>query len=1424
MSMKEYPHLLHFLEHSNTDPSRLTVEDELSGIYNRRFLRRYLQDKVQWDSLESEPVSLLKMDLDHFKHINDTHGHDVGDQTLIWVAELMKEVSRESGLAVRYDGDEFVILMPGADKEKALQVGQELIQLAHERPALDNKDVELPITFSIGVASAPEDAQTGNDLMSKADTALFYAKTSGRARLVNAGQVPLQDVFPQTTLQKLDRVHGTGRETQYARLNEALTEFSQGANQFLLIEGVDGMGKSEFLKSIPQKLDENNTAQIKVNGIPQEDFRPYYLITHILAEIMKQRPDKGRTILDGLTGEELTHLSYILPQLVRPRAQFEPEGGRTQREELFATLVQILPKLLDSRPLILLIDDLQFSDEASLLLLRRLLLSQNIPVFICGTSTHIQPGEIEGAPTPLESFFAAHYQELNIVRVLLTPLTATHIAQHFQKIFPQLRLPENFAEQVAQLTQGNPLFINELMRKLVLGRKIAFTGQLWDIEPLEKEDLPRSLKEMIRQKIAVLNEENRKLLDQASTFGEQVSLSVLGGSSETKEGKVLDFIDEVVALGLIGSQYQVNDETLRFLSRSILDITYGAIEKNRKRELHERIGNYQETRHAQGLLLSATTLAYHFQRSSNQAKAQLYRESQQAYDEKIFKAEEAIRYNGESSADFRPPDIPLEPAALVHIPEVIRTLLTTTRKIQLYPPGSRAIVSATGQLKESIDKILVHNDRLNITQAKKALSVNGEPLDVTEYNSIAETFVNFMVRLGLQGIAFSRGLTEQELRGMLESLDQVSTKVIDRHFWERFVSEQGFAHIELEQVRYTPMAEADELQEAARFRPKPDAASLLAADQGLDEQDLNQVPRVVRCLLTASNNIKLYPPQSQVIRRSIEDLRVALQTILDRRPALTLARVQEALLVNGQKVETQDFKAIADGFLNLLETIGLRSLSFLQHISSQELTTFITALRQPPTEKFDRRVWRRLAQDQGLSGILFDQRTYEILERQAGVGTAQEGPWEEAGTRNDVEPGQIARVTDTHLPAQGAVEPQPVQPTEAFPHSMETRLKDLFLQGDREQARQMIRQFFQEFDHQTPQIRTEAIQVCGRLLKELDSQPRLAELLTNPLLLAFAKEENIQLLGGMAALLFRTGIHLILLADYTQATRILTHLGQRQRKQREKQDQEAGSQEWVFLQGLDPKTRRLLLEDLKSQEPTRVEETRQLLSCLGPVALPLLLEAIKEEDNVGLRQIASRLLGRLGQEAATLLKRELVLEGIAEQRVRILEAIGEITRDLKTELGYALEEESPKVRQAAFHLLESFHDERLISRLFDYVKHPDSTVAVAAVRSLGRIKPAGAVDMLVSLIDSAWEKERVIAACQALGKIADPAGIESLARLIAPRGLVSRHGSKNPLVRAAAASALAQISHPKVAKVLARHLEDRDSRVRQIAREIVNRP
>ena len=83
----KYADLFHVLQHIGKDPSRLIFEDELTGIYNRRFLHNYFQYKVSWDTLKANPLSLIMMDVDHFKQINDTYGHNVGDQALIWFAQ-----------------------------------------------------------------------------------------------------------------------------------------------------------------------------------------------------------------------------------------------------------------------------------------------------------------------------------------------------------------------------------------------------------------------------------------------------------------------------------------------------------------------------------------------------------------------------------------------------------------------------------------------------------------------------------------------------------------------------------------------------------------------------------------------------------------------------------------------------------------------------------------------------------------------------------------------------------------------------------------------------------------------------------------------------------------------------------------------------------------------------------------------------------------------------------------------------------------------------------------------------------------------------------------------------------------------------------------------------------------------------------------
>ena len=116
----KYEELLHFLQNAGKDPSRLIFEDELTCIYNRRFLFNYFQYKIPWDALKDHPLSLIMIDVDHLKQINDTYGHAVGDQALVWVAGLLKEVAGEEGMAIRYAGDEFMILLPNSEKQAAL--------------------------------------------------------------------------------------------------------------------------------------------------------------------------------------------------------------------------------------------------------------------------------------------------------------------------------------------------------------------------------------------------------------------------------------------------------------------------------------------------------------------------------------------------------------------------------------------------------------------------------------------------------------------------------------------------------------------------------------------------------------------------------------------------------------------------------------------------------------------------------------------------------------------------------------------------------------------------------------------------------------------------------------------------------------------------------------------------------------------------------------------------------------------------------------------------------------------------------------------------------------------------------------------------------------------------------------------------------
>lgn len=154
--------------------------DDLTGLYNRRFLQQRLAEEMHRASRYTLRLSCILLDIDHFKSINDTHGHAAGDFVLKELAGIMKSHVRKSDLAIRYGGEEFMLILFENDKNGALRVA-ERVRADVESHAFAWKGQPLRLTISSGVAVFPDDGITMPDeLIARADSALYSAKSSGR--------------------------------------------------------------------------------------------------------------------------------------------------------------------------------------------------------------------------------------------------------------------------------------------------------------------------------------------------------------------------------------------------------------------------------------------------------------------------------------------------------------------------------------------------------------------------------------------------------------------------------------------------------------------------------------------------------------------------------------------------------------------------------------------------------------------------------------------------------------------------------------------------------------------------------------------------------------------------------------------------------------------------------------------------------------------------------------------------------------------------------------------------------------------------------------------------------------------------------------------------------------------------------------------
>lgn len=166
---------------------REAVTDPLTNLYNRRFFEKQGREEVERSLRHQVPLTLLMFDVDHFKHINDTYGHQTGDKVLQAVAQYLKDHVRTSDICGRYGGEEFALLLPATPGRNAAFLADRLrnglAQIMYTGLGLP---ANASVTVSAGLATCPHDGTTLEDLIARADEALYRAKAAGRNTVVRA--------------------------------------------------------------------------------------------------------------------------------------------------------------------------------------------------------------------------------------------------------------------------------------------------------------------------------------------------------------------------------------------------------------------------------------------------------------------------------------------------------------------------------------------------------------------------------------------------------------------------------------------------------------------------------------------------------------------------------------------------------------------------------------------------------------------------------------------------------------------------------------------------------------------------------------------------------------------------------------------------------------------------------------------------------------------------------------------------------------------------------------------------------------------------------------------------------------------------------------------------------------------------------------
>lgn len=1387
---------------SEAELAQLVFTDDLTGLFNRRYLNAFLESKL---TPGAPALTLAIFDIDRFKDINDRGGHSEGDRVLREMAAAVRGSFAKPAVTVRWAGDEFAILLPGASKADAvadLEAFRKDVE-AHEALRGDNPG---PVTISIGIAGFPEDATAPEQLFVQADRALYQAKREGRNRVVAAGRLDLELLAERDAFVGLPCPTFVGRAAESEAADLAFEGALAGKPSFLYVTGPAGSGKTRVLLELVRRAQERGMIFLYMAcseldlGIP---FRPFFFLIEQVAARHPQRLAGVLAELDdaalGATVGEVPALAACAPRAVKP-----PFDDHERRRGLLEGLTAIVRSLAATEGLALIIDHAHLLDSASQRLAAAFLKVAGTRFLVAGAVSFEVAQSIDFANTPASRWLAGLTALEGARTISLTPLAPGDVGAMIAAILPGAAFAAELQALLAGPSQGNPLYVEEAIRSLLIRGIIARTGNRWRLDPFTQADLPAGLDEIIRSMLRCIPGEAGEMLTNAAVIGEKFDTEVLRHVVRKSAGETQDLVDEIERMKLIAPGEGENEYT--FLQPRVRRSRYDETDPTLRAEIHKRVGEYEAERKGRDRWRSTAAAAHHMDAAGEADRARTYKEALAELARRIFSLEEA----GEAVEDLaharrlKIPEIrePLNDAGRAQAAAVVRALATGIHQLRLYPPESLVAKLAFQQVRDELGKLLQGAPGVTFGHKHKALIVNGRD---TEKSSAADDLAKLLDDLYIQSLTVRHGLHDHELQKLLRKLAEPIKTVPPEGFWDQFLTASAIFHVGVHQRAF--VSSEDEGRTVIK----------IGAELPLAAGTVPSMSLALRSMKAAIDNIRLYPPGSRVFKEGLDEFERGIQLVLKTVPSVTVAAVEGMLLINGQPALVSDYGQTVEGFSKLLLDRLAGSVTIFRGVNRAELSALAEALA-PTADDIKAhggpKYWDRIVASGKLGKTSVGQRVYRVEQSMTAVAEGleavlQKDPAAAASAPRNVDPITFAQELLAGPPS-GVARLTPARWMELLEALAQSEQPDL--------GRALAEHVASGMADTDATLRTAVAELLNATLNAAPDAIRTGLLDSwTPALIKHATEEADEetlrvlwsaSLACMDASLAqgRSGPALEILLAFRQnrcVTTGLRHTIDRAVSERLEKGR--------FSKVID----RLMSGDIEHRRGAL-----EMCRYLGQGAVEPLLTLVETETNEDLRQEVMHVLLEVAPDAAARVAARVDPNGDPEVQKRLLTMLpplgGEAAADAAIR---ALSHHSAAVRMAALSLTGVL-DPGPATRVLDAaMKLGDPKEKAAALAAGGERKLVGMAPRISRLLRATHHPDLAKPLCEFLGKVGGADAVHALIDVVEqPRKWFGLGGGYPDEMRAMAVHALASLTGPETEAAIERALKDRSAAVRGVAK------